>query len=329
VTQAALARVLGVAETTISSYETGQASPGDDNLRTYATFFSTPRSWSNGQAAHLLQEEDLSPEEDTARERLLTELKRLRDLRDPASQDRRRTWQFPDDIPVRLVCGRIPDEQASPLASPRHPNHTRLLSFADADAMVELFGHIRAENPTLDVRYVQPDDLSDADLSGHVVVMGGLGWNQTTEAFLDQLEDLPVHQVEDGEFPDGEIFVVDTRDGPRRHVPQRSKNAALGFTEDIGFFARFPNPYNSESTLTFCNGVHSRGVLGAVRMLTHPALRDSNEKYLANRFRDATSYCMLLRVPINSFRIVTPELNNPRIRLFEWPDPQAAEPRRP
>jgi transcriptional regulator with XRE-family HTH domain len=321
VTQASLARVLGVAETTISSYETGQASPSDDKLRAYSTFFASVRSVPNGQAARLLPEEELTPEEDAARERLLNELRRLRDLRDhPSTHDRRRTWQFPDDMPVRLVCGKIPKDQTSPLADPRHPNHTRLLAFADVDAMVELFGHIRAENPALDVRYVQPDDLTDADLSAHVVVVGGLGWNQTTGSFLDLLEDLPVRQVEEDEFPDGDIFVVDSADGPKRHTPQLSRNAALGIVEDVGFFARAPNPYNTSATLTVCTGIHSRGVLGAVRMLTHPRLRDGNERYLGSRFRDPSRFCLLFRVPINNGKTVTPELNNAKNRLFEWPE---------
>ena len=44
------------------------------------------------------------------------------------------------------------------------PNYTELLSYADLDALVELHGHIRAENPAMDVFFktapnVVPDDL--------------------------------------------------------------------------------------------------------------------------------------------------------------------------
>ena len=48
--------------------------------------------------------------------------------------------------------------------------------------------------------------------------------------------------------------------------------------------ARLPNPYNVLRTLTYCNGIHSRGVLGAVRCLIDPAVRDDNERYLEETF---------------------------------------------
>ena len=35
--------------------------------------------------------------------------------------------------------------------------------------------------------------------------------------------------------------------------------------EDIGYFARFPNPLNGESTVVLVNGIHTTGVLGAAR----------------------------------------------------------------
>jgi transcriptional regulator with XRE-family HTH domain len=325
-TQATLARLLVVAETTVSSYETGQAAPGDDKLRTYADLFATSRSISNGQV-RVLTEAEFSPEELAERDTLLVELRRLRDYGAPAhAHTRRRTWHFPDDIPIRLVCGKIPVKDVSGLADPTHSNFTRLLSYADLDAMVELFGHIRAENPTADVRFMQPDDMSDDDFSHHVVVVGGLEWNDMTESFLRVLDDLPVRQVEHPDFPDGEIFVVEPPDGAEtmefkpQYRAQLNKGTTSRYVEDVGYFARVPNPYNLTATVTICNGVHSRGVLGAVRLLSHRVLRERNEEYLAGRFEGTPRYCMLFRVPINRGRTVTPELGNPWIRLFEWAD---------
>lgn len=307
----------------MSSYETGQAAPGDDKLRTYATFFATPRSIANGQV-RVLAEAELTPAEVTARDALLLELRQLRDHGASArAHAQRSTWQFPDDIPIRLVCGRIPEADVSDLASPKHPNFTRLLSYADLDAMVELFGHIRAENPTVDVRFMQPDDMSDGELSHHVVVVGGFLWNEMTNSLLDVLEDLPVKQVKHEDFEDGEIFVVDPPDGERvefkpQYRAQLHKGATSRYVEDVGYFARVPNPYNLTATLTICGGVHSRGVLGAVRMLTDSVHRERNEGYLGSRFGGARRYAMLFRVPINGGRTVTPELSNPRTALFEW-----------
>jgi transcriptional regulator with XRE-family HTH domain len=322
-TQAALARLLHVAETTVSSYETGQAAPGDDKLRAYATVFVRPRLLPNGHP-HVPTEDQLSPDERTARDALFAELRQLRDRHLAHEFPRRRTWQFPDETPVRLVSGRIPAADASKLAAPDHQNFTRLLGHADLDAMVELYGHLRAENPGSDVRYMLPDEMSDADLSGHVVVVGGLGWAEATESFLGVLDDHPVRQVTSPDFSDGEIFVVDPPDGgePVRYEPQYraqlNKDALFRYVADVGYFARMPNPYNLSATLTICSGVHSRGVHGAVRMLTHAGLRERNEEYLARRFGTASQYGLLFRVPVNSRRIVTPEISNRETRLFEW-----------
>jgi hypothetical protein len=84
-----------------------------------------------------------------------------------------------------------------------------------------------------------------------------------------------------------------------------------------------PNPYNSSRTLTLCNGIHSRGVLGAVRSLTDVRIRDANESYLADRF-EGGEFAMLMRVPVFQGEAVTPDLSNPEYRLYEWPSPEAS-----
>ena len=60
-----------------------------------------------------------------------------------------------------------------------------------------------------------------------------------------------------------------------------------GAHEDVGLLARVPNPLNTSRTLTICNGIHSRGVYGAVRTLTDTQLRDGNERYISTNFGDA------------------------------------------
>ena len=66
--------------------------------------------------------------------------------------------------------------------------------------------------------------------------------------------------------------------------------------EDVGLLARVPNPLNSSRTLTICNGIHSRGVYGAVRSLTDAQLRESNERYISANFGDSGSFAILMSV---------------------------------
>ena len=53
---------------------------------------------------------------------------------------------------------------------------------------------------------------------------------------------------------------------------------------DVAYVARLRNPFQFDRTLTICNGIHSRGVLGAVRCFTDATVREHNEKYLADQF---------------------------------------------
>ena len=58
-------------------------------------------------------------------------------------------------------------------ANPWHPNAISTLHNGDADAVIELVGHVRAENPGVDVRWLAADELASDDLTGHVIVLGG------------------------------------------------------------------------------------------------------------------------------------------------------------
>jgi hypothetical protein len=58
-------------------------------------------------------------------------------------------------------------------------------------------------------------------------------------------------------------------------------------------------------------------VFGAVRCLTDASVREENEKYLAERFPDG-EFAMLLRVPVVTNETLSPDLQNPEARLYEW-----------
>ena len=90
--------------------------------------------------------------------------------------------------------------------------------------------------------------------------------------------------------------------------------------EDVGLLVRTPNPINSNRSLTICNGVHSRGVLGAVRALTDARLRDSNEQYIAKNFADSSNFAILMRVPVIAGQAMTPDFCAPGCVRFRWPE---------
>jgi hypothetical protein len=322
-TQTVLADAFGdVAAATVSSWENTVAPklPPTERLKAYAQFFATHRSI-EGDTPVLLPVDTFSEEEQAARKALEDELLALREeaIRKPVRQadvKAHRSWYFPDTGPLTIVCAQLPANQAGAFADPADPNYTELQSFADLDALVELFGHTRAENPHMQVSFRAAPNVVADDLSGHLVLLGGIVWNEVTQRLQEMMPVLPVQQIQDPAVETGEIFTVD--DG-ERFLPKWRDDAHKILTEDVGLLVRAPNPLNTSRALVICNGIHSRGVLGAVRSLTDARLREKNEQYIAENFADFDSFAILMRVPVIEAKALTPDFYAAGSVLYQWP----------
>jgi hypothetical protein len=335
VPQRTLSEALGGAKplslSLISSWENenNPTVPTPARLHDYATFFVTERSVAGGRG-RLLADDELSVDETAARDDLYRKLLALRtEITDVSTVTSAApigfNWRFPRGAVIRIVCGKL-DDPLHPYTQPDNLNYTELLTFADADALIELFGHLRKVNPDSDVRYIRSDRLKDADeLGGHLILLGGIGLNDLTEQVFGHAG-LPISQREHPAFAgQGEIFDVTEGDRTIEFLPEVSGRTLKA---DLGLLARMPNPNNASTTLTFCNGVFARGVLGAVRTLTDDKLRKENESYLATRFGGAERFAILMRVPVVLGTALTPDLRNESTRLYEWPDnavPQSSD----
>lgn len=322
---AALGGTQPLSPPTIASWEnkTVPKLPPRDRMLAYAQFFATPRSVEG--APRLVPLEDFTAEEQAAYKTLSDELLKLHAAARGRSAEltvATRSWSFSDDGPLTFVCAQLPEEEASPLADPANLNHTALLGFGDLDAMIELWGHVRMENPHMDVFYKSAPRVAADDLSGHVVIIGGIGWNDVTRRILD-LAQLPVTQRDEPAIPEGDIFVAYTDSKEKQYLPTFSPADSTKLTEDVGLLVRMPNPLNSNRTLTMCNGIYSRGVLGAVRTLTDKRLRDSNERYIARHFSDNEQFGILMRVQVIEGVAMTPDFNTDGTVLYQWPSASA------
>jgi hypothetical protein len=312
-----------LAPATVSSWESTNAPklPPPHRLRAYARFFATQRSVEQPVPA-LLPLETFTPEEQATYSALETELLGLRSsvAGDSTEQEiaSNISWLFNDAGRVTVICAELPDIEKGPLAEPSNPNYTELHRYADADALTELFGHIRAENPLMDVRFKMPAAIEDDDLMQHVVLIGGLVWNEITGR-LSEMARLPIRQFEHPELLTGEIFIVDSDGQEREFWPKWEDEGRAMLAEDVGLLARVPNPLNSSRTLTICSGIHSRGVYGAVRSLTDAELRDANERYIAAYFGKSDSFAILMSVQVIKNKGMTPEFNRGGVVLYQWP----------
>jgi hypothetical protein len=324
-TQAMLAKALGkvnpLTPATIAAWESRTAPrlPPRERLAAYAQFFATRRSLEPEPT--LVSRDSFTQEEQAAYQSLLDELLRLRSavLEDAALESApaaiRQSWRFTDSGPLTLISAQLPQEQSSALADQRNPNYTRLTSFADLDAMMELYGHIRAENPSMGVYLKDASSVYADDLSGHVVLVGSTTWNDVTRRLTD-LTRLPIRQIADPAVTTGEIFEIQAGGAQQKFLPRITAEGEL--IEDVGLIVRMPNPLNSNRTLTMCNGIHSRGVLGAVRTLTDAGLRDSNEQYLEREFPES-GFGVLMRVQVIEGETLTPDFHTAGTVLYQWP----------
>lgn len=320
-TQGDIGKALGLSTATIASWENRVAPklPPRERILAYAQFFATPRSVAG--EPRLVPLDSFSDEERAAYEVLSVELLALYDAARGTAPELivpGRSWNFTGSGPLTFICAQLPKEESGPLADQSHPNYNELLSFGDIDAMVELHGHVRAENPAMNVFFKQAGQVVPDDLSGHLVIIGGIGWNDITRRILELIQ-LPVSQREVADLPTGDIFVVDIDGKERSFLPRWSESDPPKLMEDVGFLVRMPNPLNSNLTLTMCNGIHSPGVLGTVRSLTDARLRESNERYIARNFRDTQQFGILMRIQIIEGRAMTPDFSRPGTVLYQWP----------
>jgi hypothetical protein len=323
-----------VAVSTLSAWEnvSRPTLPSKDRLAAYARFFATARSLEDGP--HLLPLTDLTDAEDEVRRELERELFRLRDESAGETASRHESWRFDDGAPVTIICSEVAKSdqvRLGPLSDVDNPNYTRLYSFADADALIELIGHLNSSNPKAPITFRLASQVTSKDLINHIVLLGGIAWNEVTRR-LNASADLPVRQVNHEKSPSGEVFEI--KDGPSKgklflpkfqnRDPGTAEKPGV-LLEDVAMLGRVRNPFNALRTLTYCNGIHSRGVLGAVRCLTDADVRDANESYLEESFPDTDRFVVLMRVQVLGGETISPSLRNPGAVLFQWMDAEKQE----
>jgi hypothetical protein len=148
-TQAQLARALSsegrVAAATLASWEsaTNPKTPSVARISAYARFFCTERSLEG--EPHIIAEDQITEVElDRFRELTFN----LMALFYPENPKVRRSFHF-DVGPVIVICPTAPPDVQGPLADEQDPNFTNMRQYGDLDALIDLYGHLRAETQVL------------------------------------------------------------------------------------------------------------------------------------------------------------------------------------
>lgn len=324
-TQSELGRALSSAKAplspaTISMWEnaaSGRIAPRS-RLAAYAQLFCTPRSFEGG--VHMIDVAQLTAAEHERMEELRQELLGLRDSavareEGPSSGEAQSMWHFPDGTRITLVCDRLPLERRPPSADPSFLDYVRWSDLADLDSLIDIYGAVRAYNPTSQVVIMAAQDLTQRDVSNHLVLIGGRTW-KAAEPWLSGLFPIPIGAEDPADRR--AILVRDPNNGDREFEYTVADGRLI---EDVGYFARGENPSAPRRTLTICGGITTRGVRGAARCFIDPEMRERNDQYLMPRFPGASAYCIVMKVPVVNLDPLTPDLSKEENRLFEWPNP--------
>ena len=225
-------------------------------------------------------------------------------------------WRFAVGEVITIVPAALPAERLAlvPSSNRFNPDYIESYQYADLDSVIELQGHLRAVNPDNLVQIKLSAELLDDDRTGHLVLLGGVDWNDLTREVHDHLG-VPVRQTGRPTDADRGAFEVI---GGRVHEPTLNQHDEL--TQDVAHFLRARNPFNRERTLTICNALYPLGVYGVIRALTDARFRDRNAKYLARRFGDSEVFSILCRVHMIAGAVTVPDWTWAASRLHEWPE---------
>jgi len=323
-TQRQLARVVGGPETlsiaTISLWEKPGSDrlPPEKRLAAYARLFCTSRSF-DGDRPRLLSQDELTEQERERERELYGELVALREraaqsTAGPAKArgPRSTIWHFPDPIAVSIVCSYAVDPP--PYAQPSHLNYTRYARYADLDALLEVYGQVKADNPARMIRILPTERLVQDFALNHLIIIGGAA----SDAASLFAQDIPLPTAEEipGTDPVTHLFRCDVEKETRKFTSSRDDDGNL--VQDVGLIARSPHPIIPGGTVTLLSGITSRGVHGAALCFTDSHVRDNNERYLENTFGNVDSFCILMNIPVHYNNALPPNLWRDNTCLYEW-----------
>jgi len=322
-TQKQLATVLGGSEplsiATVSLWE----KPGSDRLpprqrlEAYARLFCTSRSFDGGRR-RLLSRGELTEQERERERELYDELIALRERAQSTSTlvaakgPRSALWHFPDPIAVSIVCSDAVDPPS--YAEPSHLNFTRYARYADLDALVMVYGQVKADNPDRMIRILPTSRLVQDFALNHLIIIGGAA-SGAASLFA---QDIPLPAAEEiaGTDPVTHLFRCTVGEEKREFTSSRDDEGSL--IQDVGLIARGPHPIIPGGTVTLLSGITSRGVHGAALSFIDSHVRDNNERYLDSAFGNADSFCLLMNIPVQNGIALPPNLWRENTRLYEW-----------
>jgi len=236
-------------------------------------------------------------------ERLADELRRLLHYDSLANIYLNKIW-FSNDVGNIHVVTSTEGEKREKFALPTSDNYMLLESLGDKDSLLEVMSFLNRNYRNTNSSMYSADSYPN-NMEGNFVVIGGPGdeegdGNKICKNFMDRM-DVKVTYSDDCEKL---LF------GRKKFTATKVKNKTV---KDYGYYARFPNPFNPNSTVVLIHGIHTFGVLGAAKAFSdHPSAQGNIRKVLKklklDNIKQASFECFF---PVDVFQqtVVCPEID--------------------
>ena len=217
---------------------------------------------------------------------------------------------------IWIVCPQ--DHYPSEYADHSSPDYTYLDNLGDQDALLELMVFLSRHYPNATIEHFSSGNLPRGHTSSNLVVVGGPGSisdiGNSVCAQMMKAIDSRVSYSDDCEqmVVTGNGVPLELRaeyhDGPSSGTVEQQ-----GIREDVGYFARFPNPLNGESTVVLVNGIHTTGVLGAARAFSERREALPNFHTVLKKRASSTGFECYFKVPVLNGDVRVPSLESQQV----------------
>ncbi len=211
---------------------------------------------------------------------------------------------FPNDVANIHLITSTEGEKREKFASPTSDNYMLLESLGDKDSLLEIVAFLNRSYRSTCISMYSADSYTN-NMEGNFVIIGGPGddegdGNKICKIFMDKM-DVKVKYDDDCEHL---LF------GKKKFKATKEKNKTI---KDFGYYARFPNPFNPNTTVVLIHGIHTFGVLGAAKAFSdHPSAQGNIRKVLKklklDNIKQASFECFF-QVDIFQQTVVCPEID--------------------
>ena len=219
------------------------------------------------------------------------------------------TWSFSEYDNIEhinvIAASSATESQFRDIAS---SNYIYLDNLSDKDTILELSILLSKIYPSMTLRFYCSDNVPPVCLEDHLILVGGIGTaevdnNIIAKQFFKHLGIQLIYPNENTISFAGEEYKTEISSGI--------------ISRDYGFFGRLPNPLNRKRRIFCIQGIHTFGVLGAMRCFSlHPDAQGNHR--LVNAYFDSKDYfAALFPVDILQGQVIVPKINNSHFKEME------------